>query len=83
MNSRITRLFKNGSNQAVRIPKAFEFADAATEVRIYREDNRLIIEPLPRRVGLDVLLKSWQPLPDSDFLPDLQDPPCPNHGVFD
>ena len=40
--SRHARLFRNGRNQAVRIPREFELA--ADEVVIYREDRRLVIE---------------------------------------
>ena len=37
------KLFKNGSSQAVRLPKAFRFE--GNEVIIYREGSRVIIQP--------------------------------------
>lgn len=43
---RIIRLFRNGSNQAVRLPREFELD--AKEVIIRREGNRLILTPVPR-----------------------------------
>lgn len=38
------KLFINGKNQAVRIPKSLEF-DGINEVEVYKEGSRLIIEP--------------------------------------
>jgi len=37
------KLFKNGSSQAVRLPKEFRFE--GNEVIIYRDGNRVIIQP--------------------------------------
>lgn len=79
MNSKVTRLFKNGSNQAVRIPK--EMAFDSEEVRLHREGNKLIIEPVQPRVGLSQLLASWEPL-IIDF-PEIEDMPEENKGIFD
>ena len=42
--SRKVRLFRNGANQAVRIPKEFELP--GKDAVIHREGNRLIIEPV-------------------------------------
>jgi antitoxin VapB len=39
------KLFKSGGSQAVRLPKAFRF-DGLDEVRIYRQGERVILEPL-------------------------------------
>ena len=44
--ARHARLFRNGRNQALRIPREFELE--ADEVIIYREDDRLVVEPVPR-----------------------------------
>lgn len=41
---RHVRLFRNGANQAVRIPKEFEMPGA--EAILYREGTRLILEPV-------------------------------------
>ncbi len=37
------KLFRNGSSQAVRLPKEFRFE--GDEVIIYREGNRVIMQP--------------------------------------
>ena len=66
------RLFRNGRNQAVRIPREFELA--ADEVVIYREDHRLVIEPVERRPSLAQVLSRLKPL-DEDF-PEIDDPPA-------
>lgn len=58
---RHVRLFRNGRNQAVRIPREFEFD--ADEVLMRREDGRLILEPLPQP-GLLATLARLQPLDD-------------------
>jgi antitoxin VapB len=63
---RKVRLFRNGRNQAIRIPKEFEFD--AKEVVIRRENNRLILEPVPQK-GLLALLARLEPIPE-DF-PDV------------
>ncbi|RCX11493.1 antitoxin [Extensimonas vulgaris] len=44
---RRVRLFRNGANQAVRIPKEFELPGKEALVR--REGNRLIIEVVPEQ----------------------------------
>lgn len=44
---RRVRLFRNGANQAVRIPKEFELP--GKEALLRREGNRLIIEPAPEQ----------------------------------
>ena len=40
--SRAVKLFRNGANQAVRIPKEFELP--GTQALMHREGNRLILE---------------------------------------
>jgi antitoxin VapB len=39
------KLFKNGQNQAIRIPKDFEFK-GVNEVYIRKEGDRIILEPV-------------------------------------
>lgn len=68
---RQVRLFRNGRNQAIRIPREFEFD--AKEVIIRREDNRLVVEPVPKR-GLLALLARLKPI-DEDF-PDVDSGLC-------
>ena len=65
------RLFRNGRNQAVRIPREFELA--ADEVTICREGLRLIIEPVERTPSLSEVLSRLEPL-EEDF-PEIADPP--------
>lgn len=65
---RIVRLFRNGRNQALRIPREFEFD--GDEAFLRREGDRLIIEPL-RRDGLLATLAALEPL-DID-LPDVDE----------
>jgi antitoxin VapB len=50
---RHVRLFKNGRNQAVRIPREFELP--GSEAIIRKEGQRLIIEPVPPKSLLVVL----------------------------
>jgi antitoxin VapB len=66
---RHVRLFRNGRNQAVRIPVEFELP--GNEAIIHRDGDRLVIEPARKR-GLLSLLRSMRPL-DEDF-PDIDDP---------
>lgn len=61
---RHVRLFRNGQNQAVRIPREFELD--AKEAIMRQEDGRLIIEPV-RRMGLLATLATLPPL-EEDFL---------------
>lgn len=70
LTERHVRLFRNGRNQAIRIPREFELT--GTEAIIRKEDNRLIIEPLPRRSLLG-LLAGWEPM-EEDF-PGVEDLP--------
>jgi antitoxin VapB len=65
MNTRRVSLFRNGRNQAVRIPVEFELPGQAA--LIHRDGNRLIIEPLPK-TGLIALLNGLTPIED-DFEP--------------
>lgn len=66
---RRVRLFKNGRNQAVRIPREFELP--GDEAVIRKEGDRLILEPAGRPSLLAVLAK-LEPLPD-DALPPVDD----------
>lgn len=64
-------IFRNGRNQAIRIPREFELA--GTEAIIRKEGERLIIEPAPPRNRLLALLAGWEPI-NVDF-PEIADPP--------
>src|SRR3990170_3093664 len=63
---RRVRLFRNGRNQAVRIPVEFELP--GNEAVLHRDGDRLVIEPLRKR-GLVALLKSMKLLSEIDILP--------------
>ncbi len=72
---RHVRLFRNGRNQALRIPREWEFE--GEEAIIRRDGDRLIVEPV-RKEGLLAVLGGLQPLdetfPDIDgSLPPLDD----------
>ena len=66
---RNVRLFRNGRNQAVRIPVEFELP--GNEAIMHRDGERLVIEPVRKR-GLVALLKTMKPL-EEDF-PEIDDP---------
>lgn len=66
---RHVRLFRNGRNQAVRIPREFELAGDEAVMR--KEGDRLIIEPV-RPTGLLAWLATLDPI-DDDF-PEIDDP---------
>jgi len=74
MIERHVKLFRNGRNQAVRIPREFELPGEDAIMR--KEGPRLVIEPTPRK-SLVELLDSWEPIddefPDIDDLPPLDD----------
>jgi antitoxin VapB len=70
---RHVRLFKNGRNQALRIPREFELP--GSEAIIRKEGDRLIVEPV-KRPSLLALLATLEPL-DEDF-PEIEDPPATN-----
>jgi len=72
--TRRVRLFKNGRNQAVRIPREFELPG---EEAIMRKDEagRLILEP-SRPKDIFALLASWGPIPDEESLPEISRPPA-------
>jgi antitoxin VapB len=66
---RHVKLFKNGRNQAVRIPREFELPGEDAIMR--KEGDRLIIEPAPPHSLLD-LLATLKPIAE-DF-PAIDDP---------
>ncbi len=69
-SERIVKLFKNGRNQAVRIPREFELP--GTEAIIRKEGERLVIEPAPKKSLLEIL-KSLRPI--AEEFPPIEDPP--------
>lgn len=67
---RHVKLFRNGRNQAVRIPREFELPGDDAMMR--KEGDRLIIEPASKRSLLEILAKAT-PI-EEDFGP-IDDPP--------
>jgi len=65
MVERHVKLFKNGRNQAVRIPREFELPGEDAIIR--KEGQRLIIEPAPPQ-SLMAVLAALQTL-DEEFPP--------------
>jgi len=71
--ARHVKLFRNGRNQAVRIPREFEFPGEDAIMR--KEGDRLIIEPAPKK-SLLALLATLSPIEDE--FPEIEDlPPEP------
>ncbi|MBI2235798.1 MAG: AbrB/MazE/SpoVT family DNA-binding domain-containing protein [Magnetospirillum sp.] len=62
---RHVRLFRNGRNQAVRIPREFELPGEDAVMR--KEGNRLVIEPAPPK-SLLAVLAGLRPI-DEEFPP--------------
>ena len=76
--ARAVKLFRNGANQAVRIPKEFELA--GTQALMHREGNRLILELVPDKPKKGTLaalaaalesMKDWEPI--SEPFPDVDE----------
>lgn len=67
---RRVRLFKNGRNQAVRIPREFELP--SDEAIMHKEGDRLVIEPVAAKSLLSVL--ATLSALDEDF-PTIEDRP--------
>lgn len=59
---RHARLFRNGRNQAVRIPREFELP--GNEVIIRKEGDRLIVEPVEKPSRLLELLATLESIED-------------------
>ena len=70
-SERHVKVFKNGRNKAVRIPREFEFP--GDEAIMRKEGDRLVIEPVPTK-SLLALLAKLKPLPE-DFPSILDVPP--------
>jgi antitoxin VapB len=69
-SERHVKLFKNGRNQAVRIPRDFELPGEDAIIR--KDGHRLIIEPAPPRSLLAILAT----LPSDEDFPPLEDGPA-------
>ena len=75
-SERHVRLFRNGRNQALRIPREFELE--GDEAIIHKEGDRLIVEPV-RKGKLLTLLATLEPLEDN--FPDVDETLLPLDDV--
>ncbi len=72
-SKRHVRVFRNGRNQAVRIPREFELPAEGAIMR--KEGHRLIIEPVPAKslravlAGLKPLREKFPRIPDTPAEP--------------
>ncbi len=79
---REAKLFRNNRSQAVRIPVEFELP--GDRVLIYREGDRLIIEPVKTPANIIELLDAWRQEPrfgPDDQFPDIEDAPLQPEGI--
>ncbi len=76
-HERHVRLFRNGRNQAVRIPVEFELP--GDEAIMHRDGDRLVIEPI-RKSGLIALLDTLEPLEEG--FPAIEDKPSAPEDIF-
>jgi antitoxin VapB len=70
--ARHVKLFRNGRNQAVRIPREFELPGDGAMMR--KEGGRLVIEPEHKQPSLADILDSLEPLKEE--WPDIEDLPA-------
>jgi len=77
------KLFRNNRSQAVRIPVEFELP--GDRVLIYRDGNKLIIEPVTGPSNIVELLAEWReeaPLGPEDTFPTIDDTPAQSENIF-
>lgn len=77
------KLFRNNRSQAVRIPVEFELP--GDRVLIYREGDRLVIEPVRTPANIIELLAAWRqepPFAPDDQFPDIEDPSVRPEDIF-
>jgi antitoxin VapB len=72
-DERHVKLFKNGRNQAVRIPREFELPGEDAVMR--RDGKRLVIEPAPPKCLLSVLATLRELNEEFPEIPDAPPPP--------
>lgn len=76
-NQRVARLFRNGRNQAVRLPRDYEID--AEEVYVQRKGAKLILTPKPR--SWDAYFAGARRLSE-DFPERTEDPPAQEREVL-
>jgi antitoxin VapB len=62
IEERHVALFRNGRNQAIRIPREFELDGTRAIMR--KDGDKLIIEPLPAGNALLAILQTLKPIKD-------------------
>ncbi len=68
------KLFMHGRSQAVRLPKEFRFA--GTEVKVSRDGDRVVLEPVTQVFDVKSWLAGLDDMGARDFLPDgVPEPP--------
>jgi antitoxin VapB len=77
-SERHVRLFRNGRNQALRIPREFELD--GDEAIIRKDGNRLIVELVKKNNRLIQLLKRMKPI--NEEFPSIDDPPFEDEEIF-
>jgi antitoxin VapB len=65
-------IFRNGANQAVRLPQELRFSDEVKEVRIRKQGDALLISPIKPNWATFFSLKTDVPV---DFLGDRDNSP--------
>lgn len=65
-------IFRNGSNQAVRLPQELRFPENVKEVRIRKQGDALLLSPVRSDWSSFFALQIEAP---DDFLTDRRDPP--------
>jgi antitoxin VapB len=70
--SRRASIFRNGANQAVRLPQELRFPEEVKEVRVRKQGDSLVLSPIRPDWASFFALKVNVP---DDFLADREDPP--------
>ena len=73
---RYVRLFRNGRNQALRIPREFELPGNQATLR--KDGDRLIVEAVTKQPGLLEVLAKLKPIEDEFPDVDADLPPLEN-----
>lgn len=74
----MTRVFKSGNSQAVRLPKDFYMENS--EVEIFKQDGDIVIRPIPQNLAkaFDLLTQ----LPEDFFQENREDLPPQERDFF-
>lgn len=79
----IAKIFMHGRSQAVRLPK--EFRLPGKEVRVSRDGNKVILEPIETKFDVEAWFAEMDRLRElhGDFLPEgrPQQPPMPDDDI--